>query len=202
MPPDLRHIQSTLPFGKKAVLYDWHWVDFLFKKINTVQAEKTQTMTVQRSIPLLTVYCRGCKTHRAFSSSRIWLGYSRRPWVWTWFPLQPLGIPLLLHTVFVPWGNEAKTIRAEQKRIWGRSLNPAGGLGDGILTYHHSQSAKSEQGHEVGSDAWEKVTWRSQTTENDSDVHGIYIQCCGKAFGKLPANPDVLKDVYGGTGHA
>lgn len=122
-----------------------------------------------------------------FSSSRIWLGYSRRPWVWTRFPLQPLGIPLLLHTVFVPWGNEAKTIRAEQKRIWGRRPSPAGGLGDGILTCHHSQAAKSEQGHEVGADAWEKVCWRSQTTENDSDVHGIYIRRCGKAFGKLPA---------------
>lgn len=33
------------------------------KKINTVQAKKTQMMTVPRSTPLLIVYCRGCKTH-------------------------------------------------------------------------------------------------------------------------------------------
>lgn len=33
-------------------------------------------------------------------------------------------------------------------------------------------------------------------------MHGIYIQHCGKAFGKLSTNPDVLKDVCRGTGHA
>lgn len=81
-------------------------------------------------------------------------------------------------------------------------MNPAGGPGDSTLSYHHSRSAKSDQWDEVGSDAQEKVTWRSQTTENDSDMHGIYIRRSGKAFGKLPANPDVLKDVYRGTGHA